>query len=247
MTVPPLVGAAMDAMGARSLAAPRRFARMRSSLAMVAHWWHRLFNRRRLTAAVIERIEGQPVVVLPGVLNPAMTRTGAFFASVLAREPLVRGAEVLDLGTGSGVCAVIAARLAARVTAVDLSPAAVRCARINALLNALEDRIEVLHGDLFAPVRGRRFDLVLFNPPFLRGEPRDDADLAWRSVDVPERFAAALRDHLKPQGSALLLLSTYGDAGAFLRPLESRGFQTAVRSTRSFFNERLMLFHVRPR
>ncbi len=61
---------------------------------------------------------------------------------------------------------------ARRVVAVDINPAAVRCAQINALLNQLEQRIEVRRGDLFAPVAGERFDLVLFNPPFLRGAPR---------------------------------------------------------------------------
>ncbi len=247
MRAPRSLGAAMYESCARTLVTPRRFAGIRSSLATVAYWRHRLLDRRRLEAAVLERIEGQPIVVLPGVLNPVLMRTGAFFASALEREPLVRDAEVLDLGTGSGVCAVIVARRAARVTAVDLSPAAVRCARINALLSGLESRIEVLQGDLFAPVGGRRFDLVLFNPPFLRGEPRDTADLAWRSTDVAERFAAELRAHLRPDGSALLLLSTFGDAGAFLRPLERSGFDATARSTRSFFNERLILFGVRPR
>ena len=105
-----------------------------------------------------------------------------------------RDAEVLDMGTGSGVCAVIAARHARRVVAVDINAAAVRCARINALLNHVEQKIEVRHGDLFAPCAGERFDLILFNPPFLRGPPRDDRDRAWRSTDVAERFAAGLGD-----------------------------------------------------
>ena len=99
------------------------------------------------------------------------------------------GGSALDMGTGSGVGAIFAARRGYRVVAVDINPQAVRCARINTLLNRLEERIEVRRGDLFEPVRGERFDLVLFNPPFFVGEPRSDLDRAWRGREVLERFA----------------------------------------------------------
>src|SRR6185312_16852143 len=112
-----------------------------------------------------------------------------FLASQVELQLATREGEVLDMGTGSGVCAVIAARHARRVVAVDINAEAVRCAGINARMNHLEHKIDVRHGDLFAPVAGERFDLVLFNPPFLLGTPRDDRDRAWRSNDVPERFA----------------------------------------------------------
>jgi len=57
--------------------------------------------------------------------------------------------------------------------AVDINPVAVRCARANAVLNGLDDRIHVLEGDLFDPLPGNaRFDLVAFNPPFFRGTRR---------------------------------------------------------------------------
>jgi hypothetical protein len=96
----------------------------------------------------IERVLGVPIVVLPSVANPRLLRTGAFFASQLDGR-------------------LVAGRHARRVVAVDISPAAVRCATVNALLNYVEARIEVRRGDLFAPVARERFDLVLFNPPFL--------------------------------------------------------------------------------
>ena len=76
--------------------------------------------------------------------------------------------------------------------------------------------MHVREGDLFAPVAGERFDLVLFNPPYFRGSPRDPLDHAWRSSDTVERFAAELGDHLTPAGSALVVLSTDGETPAFL-------------------------------
>ena len=98
------------------------------------------------------------------------------------------------------------------MVAVDVSPAAVRCARLNALANDLEDRIDVRQGDLFGPLAGERFDLVLFNPPFLLGAPKDHRDAAWRSNDAARRFAAGLGEHLTTGGAALVLLSSFGDA-----------------------------------
>jgi len=73
-----------------------------------------------------------PLLVTPSVFNPKLLRTGDFFASMLDSRLIGSDSEVLDMGTGSGVCAVFAAQHARRVVAVDINPAAVRCARINA-------------------------------------------------------------------------------------------------------------------
>ncbi|HEY1986667.1 MAG TPA: class I SAM-dependent methyltransferase [Terracidiphilus sp.] len=71
----------------------------------------------------------------------------------------------LDLGTGSGILSLGAAQYSDHVVATDLNERAVDCARFNARLNGAEN-IEVVSGDCFAPVAGRRFDLILSNPPF---------------------------------------------------------------------------------
>jgi len=168
-------------------------------------------------------------------------RTGEFFAAQLGAQLRDRNAEVLDMGTGSGVCAIVAARYARQVVAVDINPLAVHCARVNVLLNGVEARAEVLEGDLFTPLNGRRFDVVLFNPPFLQGAPRDHADRAWRSTDVAERFAAQLRDHLSPAGFALVLLSTFGGAAHFVKQFHRHDFELTVVAEREYINEKLIL------
>jgi release factor glutamine methyltransferase len=205
-----------------------------------------LTGRDRVGHLRLERVHGMALLVMPSVFNPKVTRTGAFLAAHLDSRLVRADADVLDMGTGSGVCAISAARHARRVVAVDINPTAVRCAGINARLNDREQRIEVRHGDLFAPVVGERFDLILFNPPFLRGVPRDDCDRAWRSTDVAERFAAGLRDHLKPLASALVVLSTFGDAQGFLREFDRHGLTISVLAEHSYFNERLAIFRLQP-
>jgi HemK-related putative methylase len=193
----------------------------------------------------LEQVHGVPILVTPSVCNPKSMRTGAFFASKLDANVVAADAEILDMGTGSGICAVFAAKYARRVVAVDINAAAVRCAAINASLSQLEYKIEVRHGDLFEPVAPERFDLVLFNPPFLRGTPKSDRDRAWRSSDVAERFAAGLGDHLKPGGSALVLLSSFGDAASFLNEFCKHDFAISLLASRAFVNERLAIFRLK--
>jgi HemK-related putative methylase len=218
-------------------------------LALLCHSVQRPFLRRRLGQVTLEAVDGVPLIVLPEVFNPVVFRTGTVLARTVASSPWARpraeGSRALDLGTGSGVGAVFAARRGHRVVAVDLNPEAVRCARLNALLNGLEDRIEAREGDLFAPVAGEIFDLVLFNPPFFRGEPRSRIDQAWRGTDVLERFAAGLPGALAPGGLALLLLSTDGDGPALLDALERRGFAIESAARRDFGNEVVTVHAVR--
>jgi release factor glutamine methyltransferase len=207
---------------------------------------YRLAGKHRYDDFRLERIQGLSFLVTPSVFNPKVPRTGEFLASLLDANLLGEEDEVLDMGTGSGVGAVFAAKYARRIVAVDINPAAVRCAGINTLINGVEDRVDLRHGDLFAPVHGEKFDLILFNPPFVRGAPADDRDRAWRSSDVAERFAAGLREHLKPRGSALVLLSTFGDGAHFLQAFCEQGLGVSVFAERRFINERLTVFRVAP-
>src|SRR6185436_9763279 len=210
-------------------------------LALLGNSIQRPLLRRRLGRVILEEVDGVPLIILPEVFNPVVFRTGTVLARTVATSPWAQprseGSRALDLGTGSGVGAVFAARRGYQVVAVDLNPEAVRCARLNALLHRLEDRIEARQGDLFAPVAGEAFDLVLFNPPFFRGAPRSSVDLAWRGTDVLERFAAGLPAVLAPGGVALLLLSTDGDGPALLDALGRGGFEIETAARRSFGNE----------
>jgi release factor glutamine methyltransferase len=206
--------------------------------------------RRRLGRVSLEEIDGVPLVVLPEVFNPAVYRTGTLLARAVASwtpsEPgRAETIRVLDLGTGSGAGAVFAARRGFRAVAVDVNPEAVRCARINALLHHLEERIDVRQGDLFSPVAGERFDLVLFNPPFFRGEPAGDLDRAWRGTDVLERFAAGLSGALTPGGTVLLCLSTDGDGETLLAALRDGGFGIETAVQHDFGNEIVTVYNVR--
>ena len=117
-------------------------------------------------------------------------------------------ATVLDLGTGCGVHACAAARFAGHVTATDVSARAAGFATASAALNDVP--VEVLLGDWFAPVAGRRFDLLLANPPFVVGEGRIEHTYRDSGLDLDGASELVVRgapSHLAPGGTAALLAS----------------------------------------
>ncbi|MBV9801598.1 MAG: methyltransferase, partial [Solirubrobacterales bacterium] len=141
---------------------------------------------------------------LPGVFQPPSD--SYMLADQLRRERLGPGASVLDLGTGSGHLAVVAALAGASAVAVDVSRRALISARLNAALNGV--RVTALRGDLFAPVAGRRFDVIVSNPPYLPhpGEALPQRGLA-RAIDAGprgraflDRICAQAAGHLAPRG-----------------------------------------------
>jgi release factor glutamine methyltransferase len=154
------------------------------------------------------------------------------------------GDEVLDLGTGAGFAAVLAARRAKRVVATDVVPECVALAAQNAALNGVADRVETRPGDCYDPVRGEAFDLIVSGPPQMPtppGREREDwmaradnggAD-GWALLD---RLIAGARAHLKPGGR--LLFSLFGFLGerTGLAKLEAAGLaaRVAARETQPF-------------
>lgn len=96
--------------------------------------------------------------------------------------------SVLDLGTGCGVQALHASTHARRVTGTDVSPRALRLAAATFRLNRVD--VELLEGEWFTPVRGRRFDQVVCNPPFVVGPPRNE--FVYRDSGLSGDDASAL-------------------------------------------------------
>jgi len=125
--------------------------------------------------------------------------------------------SVLDLCTGSGSLAILAARAfpLAEIDAVDISADALDLAKLNVADHGLEDRIRLLKGDLFAPLKKRRYDLIISNPPYvdeegmagLPEEYRHEPALALAGGDdgiaIVRRILSGAAAHLNPDGGLL--------------------------------------------
>jgi release factor glutamine methyltransferase len=182
-----------------------------------------------------------PLIVSLGVFHPGLFVSTPLLLDALSQLLLEAGSSVLDMGTGTGVRAVFAAKTGPRVTAVDVSPLAVRCARVNAILNCLEDQIRVLQGDLFALIGNERYDLVIFNPPYFEGKPKDWPEYAWRGEKVLDRFTGGLRSHLNEGGRVLLSLSTELNLTAIKEELDRNEFEIHQRRKRRLLGETIFL------
>ncbi|MEU9242766.1 HemK2/MTQ2 family protein methyltransferase [Streptomyces sp. NPDC048385] len=168
----------------------------------------------------------------PGVYRP-QADTG-LLRRALCAEPITGRTEVLDLGTGSGALAVAAARLGARVTAVDISWRALAAAWCNALLNG--QTVRVRHGDLTSAVPGRRFDLVITNPPYVPAPPGDGPlrgpARAWDAGPdgrlLIDRICAAAPTVLRPAGRLLMVHSHLSGVEESLARLRAAGLHAEI-------------------
>lgn len=165
-----------------------------------------------------------------------------------------QGDFVLDMGTGCGILGILAAKKAAQVVAVDINPFAVRCAKENAKLNSVADKIFFVQGDLFAPLRAyEKFDLILFNAPYLPTEPCEGKvwiERAWTGgVDgraVLDKFLRDFPKYLKGDGRVLLMQSTMTDVKKTFQALETRGFKAEVIAKSDFpFFETIVLIEAK--
>jgi len=149
---------------------------------------------------------------------------------LLARQvPALAHGSVLDIGTGCGLLSLLAARSARRVVATDVVEACVRCTWRNALMNGFEVQVDVRLGDLFAPVAGEVFDLILTNPPQMPTPPGREAGGDEAADDggpdgwaILERVIQGAPAHLKPGGQLVFTLFDFlGEQNAFRRLKEA--------------------------
>lgn len=190
--------------------------------------------RGQFRQLVRERAAGKPVAYLvgsrefyalsfrvtPDVLIPRPETEFLLIRLLdLARERLERAGSsltVADVGTGSGILAVCAARELGNVklTAIDISPAALAVARQNATAHGVSEKIEFVESDMFAAISPeRQFDFIVSNPPYVKTsemptlatdvrqfEPRAALEAGPLGTEVIGRLVAAAGERLLPDG-----------------------------------------------
>jgi methylase of polypeptide subunit release factors len=203
--------------------------------------------RRGGTRAV--DIAGFTLVIRPSVYDPRFYRAPALFAEFIGGLALA-GKAVADLGTGSGLQALAAARAgASSVMALDVNPAAVAATVGNARLAGFGDRVTAMVSDLFSAIEaGPRFDVILTNPPFCEGRAWDTADRAWRAGDRYEDIAPLFRqarERLKPGGAVYMILSSHADLELVSRLVRDAGFSLRIAHRQRVLLETLVIYEMR--
>lgn len=131
--------------------------------------------------------------------------------------------RALDLGCGAGALAVGASMVARQVVMTDIYPRAIEFGRINLELNRINN-IDVRLGDLFEPVRGETFDLMLCQPPFVSAPPENSITYlngGARGDELVRRILGGVAEHLAPNGRAYFYLQMPNERGEqLLRTLQ---------------------------
>lgn len=157
------------------------------------------------------RVLGMKFEISEGVFNPKYYYTSKFMAEHIRVAP---DDVVLDMGTGSGIQAVVAAQTASKVAAVDINPAAVHYARKNVRSNGVEGVVSVIEGDLFSPLSPQNtFTVILFTPPYMEGTPGTDFEYALydRSKELLRRFFTDAKEYLRPEGYLQMVYSSIAE------------------------------------
>jgi release factor glutamine methyltransferase len=165
-----------------------------------------------------------------------------------------KGDRVLDVGTGSGILAVVASKQASEVIAIDVNPYAIHCAKHNAKLNGVSEKIDFLRGDLFAPLNDiEYFDVILFNAPYVPSEENEIDFWLGRSWSggltgrtVIDRFISQAPKHLRPKGKILLLQSTLTSTSETIKNFSAHRLKTEIIASHALpFFETLILFEAK--
>ncbi|MEJ2240741.1 MAG: class I SAM-dependent methyltransferase [Candidatus Bathyarchaeota archaeon] len=166
---------------------------------------------------------------------------------------LLKNDNVLDMGTGCGILAIIVAKEAKSVLAVDINPFALSCAIKNAESNFVKEKINFLRGDLFQPiVPCKKFNLIIFNSPYLPSEPEEEKswiEKSWaggrNGRKVIDRFINEAPSFLSNKGRILLIQSSLSDENRTLDIFNQRNMKAQIIAQLKFPFEKILLIEAK--
>ncbi len=186
---------------------------------------------------------GEKFILLENVYEP---REDTFLLALNTLKLDLNKKRVLELGVGSGVVSILCAKKNAQVIAVDISEKAVINTIINAYLHNV--KVNVKLGNLFAPVFGERFDVILANLPYLPkiSEIHDDAIFAGqKGNEIIIRSLYFLPFHLKRGGRALYVFSSESRPREILNTARKIGLIPILRDVLELYDEILLCYEFR--
>jgi release factor glutamine methyltransferase len=147
------------------------------------------------------------VIIKPGVFHPGFFFSTKLLLNYLKEIPL-QNRTFLELGSGSGLISIYAAKQNAVVTATDISQTAVETSQQNAERNQVS--IEAIVSDLFDQIPSRIFDMIVINPPYFPQQPVNEMDYAWfcgKNFEYFERLFGNLGKYADQHSNIIMILS----------------------------------------
>ncbi len=207
-------------------------------------WFYRPILERYLRKDRPFRYDGLELIILQSVFHPAFFGSSKVFAGFLKQQHLA-GKKLLEVGCGSGLLSLVAAKAGAGVTAVDINPTAIACSRANAQNNHL--RIEVVHSDIFQNLKEEDFDFIIVNPPFFEGPAWEDSSYAWYCGTDFYFFDTFFRDLPNYSGAhskVWMILSEVCDLNPIRAIAAEHNYQMPIIYTETRLFEEFIIFEI---
>ena len=190
--------------------------------------------------------QGINVIVFPGVFHPGIFHSTSLILKYLNEQDLTNK-KVIEIGSGTGLISIRAAKANASVTATDLSLTAIRNTALNAKLN--KAKISVVHSDLFTNVEKTLFDWIIINPPYYDKDPKKDEDLAWYcggNFEYFQKLFAELKSFMSPSTEVIMVLTKGCDLKKIFELGKKAEFQFELLKEKNvFFDEKDYLYRIR--
>ena len=180
----------------------------------------------------------------PEVFHPGFFTSTQLLLQYLKQFPL-KNKYVLELGAGSGLIAIQAAKEGAQVTATDINPVAIEYLHKNSLQNKVN--LEIIRSDLFAEIPACSFDIIAINPPYYKKQPVTFRDHAWYCGENGEYFSGLfnqLEGYIHDKTETIMVLCDGCDIEMIEAVAARNGFKLQLMLTKQNILEKNFIYKI---
>ena len=184
------------------------------------------------------------VIVKPGVFHPGLFISTKMLLNFVEKLNLEQQ-TFLELGAGSGIISIMAAKKGAKVYASDISGVAIENIKLNAYKNEVE--ISVIKSDLFQNLTGLKFDFIIINPPYYKKDPANEEEYAWYCGSNHEYFNKlldSLKNYINKRSNVYMILSEVCDINLIKSIGTQKGYSWSVVKEKIVWGERNYIYSI---
>jgi release factor glutamine methyltransferase len=198
-----------------------------------------------LSKTRVYRFEDIRLEIPPQVFHPGFFTSTLMLLRYIKKFPLKKKL-LLELGAGSGLIAIHAAKEGAIVTATDINPVAVEYLHKNSLQNRVS--LDIIHSDLFAGIPQQSFDIIAINPPYYKKDPVTSQDHAWYCGQHGEYFSglfSQLANFIHDETEIIMVLCDGCDISMIEAAASANGFKLQLMLTKQNMLEKNFIYKIR--